>query len=240
MPIKLSLILTAYNEEAVASSTVNETLQALRSLGDEFELVLVDNGSRDQTGTIMEELSRQNKNIRVEHVKNNRGYGYGVVKGIRSSRGGIVAYAPIDGQMDPKVLLPMLNTLLSQRADFVIASRSSRQDSWLRRINSKLFNWIMRAAFKIPIKDINGEPKMMSRSVFEKTRPISDGSFLDAELVLRVKELGAKWHEYPMTSPKRQGGNSKVNLILSLKFLKNIILYFLLGRSFDQCGHPVE
>lgn len=226
--------MTAYNEEAVIRSTVKEVSQSLQTLGNDFEIILVNNGSQDQTGPITQDLARQNKNIRVVHVKENRGYGHGVRRGIEASRSRFIGYAPADGQMDPKVLLPMLDILASQKADFVIASRVTREDSWARRLNSKIFNWIMRLVFKIPIKDINGEPKMMTRKLFEGIRPTSDGSFLDAEIILRVAELQAKWQEFPMISPKRQAGASKVNLWLGFKFLKNIILYFWLGRSVDQ------
>ncbi|MDO8555499.1 MAG: glycosyltransferase family 2 protein [bacterium] len=220
--MKVSVIAPFYNEEEVAERVVLDILSALRTYG-EFEFICVEDASTDNTGEILKNLSINNKELRVIETGRSLGYGNAIRRGLEAASGEIVGYIDGDGQVAPEDMLRVLRLMNFTRA--AKAKRVERQDGWKRVINSKIFNSLMFLFFGFLSSDVNAKPKFLKKEDLQKMKLVSNGWFIDSELMLKAKKLGIKWEEIPIKFKKRKEGVSKVNLLSNAECLKNIFLW---------------
>src|SRR5262249_7680581 len=182
----LSLVLPAYNEEAVISRAVTEAVEALATLRLRFEVIVVNDGSTDRTGAISEELAGERPCVRVFHHERNRGYGAALRTGFEAAWFDHVAFTDADCQFDLRDLGRMLP--LAQRAEVVVGYRVRRQDSWRRRFYSWGYNRLVRSLLRTGVRDVDCALKVFRAEALAQLLPESRGFFVNTEMVTRARQ----------------------------------------------------
>lgn len=221
----LSLIMPAYNEVGSLRTTVLQLLEKLDQDGIAFELLLVDNGSEDGTGDVIEELRALDCRIRAVKVPVNRGFGWGVLSGLREASGNTFGYLASDGQVAPEDVVRVYREFISHSPDIAKVWREVRRDGRLRKLQSLGFNFLMRLCFGTRSWDINGSPKIMDRQTLKKLSPVSRDWFLDAEIMIKAHRLGLSVSEVPICFREREAGESNISMMAVIEFLKDILRY---------------
>lgn len=178
-----------YNEEANAEKVVRELRHELKREQIDYELVLVDNGSTDNTGLILAKLARSNPSCKVVKVPQNQGYGWGIINGLRWAGGDFLGFMGGDGQIDPADVTRVFKEMVAGEYQLCKVKRCRREDGLTRKIVTHIFNKLFVYTFKVNVGDINGSPKIMSRQCYEELNLSSKDWFLDAEVMLKANYL---------------------------------------------------
>ncbi len=218
----LGLSIPLYDEEADCERVVVAIDEALTAADIPHVLHLVDNGSTDDTPAIVNRLAANRPNCRALHLTPNAGYGGGILAGLRSLQTDIVGWTWGDGQVAPQVLVDCYQALTESPGGLAKAHRAVRRDGLQRLAVSRVYNGLMRVAFRSSVRDVNGCPKLFRREVFQQLEPKSQDWFLDPEVVLRVAELGLEWAEVTAVMEPRTGGASKVQGDTVREFLEHL------------------
>jgi glycosyltransferase involved in cell wall biosynthesis len=223
----LSLVMPCYNEEACLQLTATELAQAFAEESVQLQLVLVDNGSRDRTGQVIDHLSALGLPITKATVPVNLGYGYGVLQGLNHCTAPLVGYLCADGQVGPKDVLNLYRLALATDEPMLAkVRRRFRKDSWRRKLISIIYNAGMQCLFGwLGSIDLNGNPKILRRENLLSMGLQSRDWFLDPEIMIKSKRLRLKVVECDVEGQLRQGGKSNVRLSTCFEFLKNIVRY---------------
>jgi dolichol-phosphate mannosyltransferase len=210
--VALSFIVPCYNERDVIGHTIPPLWAALSSSIGDVELILVDNGSTDGTADVIAELCALDPRIRVARVPENRGYGLGVLTGYRAARGRCLGHLPADGPVTPEdVALLACRALAEGPNTIVSAVRRTRQDTLVRRVVSRSYNLFFRVLFGPLTDDVNGTPKFLFAKDVERMRLRSEDYFLEAEMMIKARQMGMRTLAIEVLSRPRAGGKSKVS-----------------------------
>jgi len=187
----LSVITPAYNEAAGLREVVEQTMRAARSAVRQWEILIVDDGSKEATPQIADEIAAAHPRVRVFHHKHNRGSGAAIWTGIQHARFELVMYVPADGQFPVEEIPRYVQA--AEQGDIVLGVRNRRPDhTFLRRLNSQLFVALANFLFHHRLRDINWV-NLWRRSLFETLPPIrSRGVFLMEEIVARAVARGCR------------------------------------------------
>ncbi len=220
----LSLVLMFYDEEENVVRVVGDLVSTLEGAGFDFNLILVDNGSRDRTSRLIGDLTGSDPRLKKVTVKENLGLGWGVISGLSAAEGVWVGYMAGDGQVDPADVVKLLN-LREERYDLIKVRRKQRQDGFVRAWISNVYVMLLCLAFGLPFYDINATPRIFRKKLLDRLQLKSRDWFLDAELMIKSRFLGLSVAEVPITFLKREGGSSSVTPRTIFEFLKNIARY---------------
>lgn len=223
MDTHCSIVIPFYNEEACVANVIEEVHLSLKHAGISFEIIAVENGSKDRTGEILKALENRFKELRVIYVPINLGFGYGVIKGLSASMGEIVGYMPGDGQIDPDVVPQILEKMKQRQADIGMGRRITREDGWIRWFVSRCYNLLGRFLFSLSTKDINGHPKLLTRRAYSIMQLQSHDGFLDPEIILKAQRLHIKVCEVNVGFRRRKTGRSSVKWTTCVEFMLNLI-----------------
>ena len=206
---ELSFFFPAHNEEANLEALVEEALQALPSLADKFEIIAVNDGSKDRTAVIADQLAVAHPDIfRVVHHPTNYGYGAALRSGFRASRYGLIAF--IDGDRQFKVAdIGRLTTRLNQpdAPDVVVGFRLKRADPAIRRWYARVYRLSNRIFFGVRVRDIDCACKLFKREALTSIRVASGGAFFTAELLIKLRFEGRKMAEVGIPHYARTAGS---------------------------------
>lgn len=214
-PVSLSLFFPCWNEQASIEPLTRKAVTVLEAIGADYEIIIVDDGSTDQTGQIADRLAAENERIRVIHHPTNRGYGAALQSGFRAASKDWVFYTDGDGQFDLNELPPLLE--LMDRYDIVSCYRLNRQEGWLRKFNAFCWTRLVGLLFNLPLKDIDCAFKLYKRSIFDDMELLSTGALIDTEILARAKRKGCRITQvgvrhYPRIAGRATGANPKVVL----------------------------
>ncbi len=231
-PPEISLVMPCYNEEACLRNTARGLLQAFANRRIALELVLVDNGSRDRTGEIIDELIAEGLPVVKVSIPVNRGYGHGILEGLKRCSAPFIGYLCADGQVSAEDTVRVYTLVKDTDGRILVkVRRRFRQDGWKRKITSVCYNGLMLLLFgRLEVIDINGSPKIFSRDAFCRMRLESNDWFLDPEIMIKAKHLGLTPLEMNVRGLHRQGGKSNVRYSTVLEFVKNILRYRFTGK----------
>jgi len=211
----LSVFFPCFNEQENVEKAVKAASDVLSPLKIDYEIIIVNDGSRDKTGQIADKLAAENKNVKVVHHQTNLGYGAALQSGFKAAAKEYVFYTDGDGQFDIKEL----PSLFKYTADYDIVSgyRIKRQDSLIRKINAFCWTTLVCILFKMRIKDIDSAFKLYRRSIFDDIKMKSTGALINTEIFARAKNKGYKItqvgvHHYPRTAGTQTG--AKLSVIL--------------------------
>jgi glycosyltransferase involved in cell wall biosynthesis len=209
-PSRLSLIIPAYNEEAGIRQAVLEADEALARLADEYEILVVDDGSCDATAAIVEDLTGTHTHLRLLRHATNRGYGSALRTGFAAARFEHVAFTDADCQFhldDLSRLLPLTRT-----HPIVAGYREQRQDSWRRCLLSRAYNLFVRVLLGTRVRDCDCALKVYRRDALAQLLPETNGFFVNTEMLTRARQLGFDVAEVGVRHRPRLRGRSTVSL----------------------------
>jgi glycosyltransferase involved in cell wall biosynthesis len=205
----LSLVLPAFNEDGNIARAVRDAAAAAAPLVGDYEVVVVDDGSRDRTAAVLEGLAAElgSRLVVVRHERN-RGYGAALRSGFAATRGELVFYTDSDNQFDLTELRGFLP--LMAECDAVLGYRVDRQDPWTRRAASGFFNRLSSIAFGMSVRDLNCSFKLFRGDLLRSLPLESDDFFIDTELVARMHRAGWRLVQRGVRHFPRTAGRSTV------------------------------
>lgn len=189
----ISAVLPAYNEEENIENAALKMLEALKMLPfEQHEVIIVNDGSRDRTGALSDELAAKYPAIRVIHHPTNYGYAKALRTGFTSAQTDLIFYTDSDNQFDVKELKNFIAPI--EDYDMVCGFRIYRYDPFTRLFLSWGFNLLVRIIFRIRVRDIDCAFKLFRRDIFDKINIESEKFFVDAEILAK-----ARYHKLSMT-----------------------------------------
>jgi len=207
----VSAFFPAHNEEHNVVSMAEQLLAVLPEVASRFELVIVDDGSRDRTGALADEFARTHPMVRVVHHRVRRGYGGAIKSGLAACRLDYVFYTDGDCQFDPVEIVRLISCL--DRADVVVGYRARRADGIVRWLNGVAWNALIRALFRLPVRDIDCAFKLFRASALAGLQPRAEGAMISTELLACIQERGHRIVEVPVSHyPRRYGSPSGANV----------------------------
>jgi dolichol-phosphate mannosyltransferase len=208
--LRLSLVIPAYNEAAVIEQAIAEAEVALRPIFADYEVLVVDDGSSDDTAAIVSRLLRFSPHTRLLRHPQNRGYGAALRTGFEAATFDLIAFTDADCQFD----LADLEKLARQTQEYPLVAgyRVDRKDVWRRRFFSWGYNVLARTLLGTRVRDCDCALKVFRRSALAQLLPESRGFFVNTEMLTRARQLGLPVTEMPVTHRPRLGGQSKVSL----------------------------
>jgi glycosyltransferase involved in cell wall biosynthesis len=213
--VALSLFFPMYNEQGNIEHAVASALAVLAGVTDRYEVIVVDDGSRDSTGALADRLAAANPHVRAVHHPENRGYGSAVRSGLAAARYPLVVLADGDNQFDLGELSVLLRGLGT--SDIVSGYRITPRDPALRRLYAFVYNRVARLLFRIRVRDVNCGFKVYRRALVEQLLPElrSTGALINIEILARARQRGAKVtevgvHHYARETGQPTGGNPAV------------------------------
>lgn len=213
LPGSLSLVLPAHNEEANIRYVVADALQTLPRFTNTFEIVVVNDGSRDKTGAIIEELAAGNQHVIPVHHQQNQGYGGALRSGFAVTTGDHVMFMDADRQFDIDDLA-LLSPFVA-RYDVVAGIRRERNDPLIRRLNAEVFNVVVRILFGVHLRDIDCAFKIFRGDLLRSLTLNAPGALINTEMQAKLRRKGATVqqvavHHYPRVAGTATGGNWRV------------------------------
>lgn len=199
-----SLCMPAYNEELNIEDTLDAAIAILPHFVAEFEVVVVDDGSKDRTAEIVTEYSKRHPNVRLLRHEKNKGYGAAVTTALRGARGELIAFTDSDGQFSILDLPQLLAELPGN--DFVIGFRHRRADSRVRLINAWCWGRLIRMMLGVKVKDLDCAFKVFRREVLQQVSLTTTGATINAEMMAQCFRRGFKFAEVPVTHWPRTAG----------------------------------
>ncbi len=201
----ISAVLPAYNEEALIGQTAKAVADVLAEVADDYEVIVVNDGSRDRTRAVVEELAAANPRVRCVTHEVNRGYGEALKTGFSSATKDAIFLTDGDKQFDVKELAGFVPEL--QRADLVIGYRNPRQDSVVRLVYAWGWKLVVTALFGYVARDIDCAFKLFSRNVWRRVNIHSGGATFSAEFLAKARRCGYRVTELPVTHFPRTAGS---------------------------------
>jgi len=223
--MKLSVIIPSYNEARSIASVVRNLNKVIKKVENSFEIIVVDNGSTDETALVLDSLKKEIPSLATIRVFPNQGYGNGILTGLAATSGEVLGWIHADNQAKAEDVIDIYKKLLDENLDFCKATRVIRNENLYRIVQSKAYNTFFRLLFSAQCGDINGSPKLFRRSLYEAMQPSSKDWFIDPEIMIKAIRLKAKIGEVEIHWKQRLGGRSKVGLDTTLEFIKNIVAY---------------
>jgi glycosyltransferase involved in cell wall biosynthesis len=232
----LSVFFPAFNEQDIIAKTVENATRAVSSFVDDYEVIVVDDGSSDRTAAVVEDLARRDPHVRLVRHEVNRGYGAALRTGFASAQKDLVFFSDADGQFDLQELSGLFSML--KRAPIVLGYRIRRSDPMYRLFIAKVYNIVVRLVFGLRVRDIDCAFKLFRRDVLQGVELESDGAFISSELLIKMKrrdiamvERGV--HHYPRTTGISKGATPKV----ILRTIRDVIR-LRLGRPLNPTPPP--
>jgi len=224
MMSSLSIVLPAYNEEANVERAIEQVSAVAQQLGMDYEIILVNDGSKDRTGEIGHALEQRVPNFRlVEHYPN-RGYGGALKAGFAAATKELVAFVPADNQFDFREVNRLLEGLAG--ADIVSGYRAERQDHFVRKLNALGWNTMVQVLFGSLCHDIDCGFKVFRREILERVSLVSNGAMVDTELLAGAKARGYRIAEVPVTHlPRTAGAATGANVKVIARAFRDLVRF---------------
>jgi glycosyltransferase involved in cell wall biosynthesis len=207
----ISVTIPAYNEEENIENAIREADDFLKTTGRDYEILIINDGSADKTGEIVERIMEENSHVRIFHHKQNRGFGGAQKSCYDHATKDLIFLAPADGQVKMKDIQKYLDKI--EDADVVVGYRLNRPEAFRRRLTSGTFHWVLRVLLGLNYKELT-TCVLYRKKVLDAVHLVSESAFLEAEVIYKaqnrnfiIKEVGVQHYE-------RQAGESKGGYVL--------------------------
>jgi len=208
-PTSITAFFPAYNDGGTIASMVIAALRTLAEVTDDYEVVVVNDGSRDYTGEVLEELARVYPHqVRVVQHAGNRGYGGALRSGFANARKEWVFYTDGDAQYDPHELRDLV-AALREDVDVVNGYKIARNDPLHRILIGRVYHHVVRLAFGFKLRDVDCDFRLIRRSVFDQINLESDSGTICLEMVKKFQDAGLRFVEVPVHHYHRAYGKSQ-------------------------------
>ena len=225
------MVVPCYNEAGNIEKVVGIILSELEQLTADFEIIIINDGSADNTGELADKLVLGDNRVRVIHHEENRGYGGSIKSGYYAATKELVCLFPGDGQFDIRELGKLLP--LMDRVDIAATYRIDRRDPFHRKVNQFLYNTAIAVLFGVRLRDIDCGFKLMKSKIFRIVKLDSVGALIDAEFYFKSRRKGFTYeqigvHHYPRTA----GASTGAKLYVIFHAAYEIVRYWLEIRHY--------
>jgi glycosyltransferase involved in cell wall biosynthesis len=203
----ISAVIPAFNEEAAIRTTVEGVARALREVGADFEVVVVDDGSRDRTASVVLGLRETLPMVRLVQHETNRGYGAALGTGFAAAEKELLFLTDGDTQFDPREIAKLLPRL--EHADLAIGYRKPRRDPWQRRFFGWGWNTLINLLFGYTARDVDCAFKLFPRALLRELNVTSEAHTFSPELIVKARRAGYRIAEVRVTHLPRRVGEAK-------------------------------
>lgn len=223
----ISFIMPCYNEEDSVGYTITRLLSAFQRAGYQVELIAVDNGSRDRTGAIIQELAEVWPTIVPHRVERNLGYGDGILNGIPLCTAPWVGIVAADGQVDAEDIVRLYEAVASHTGRVLgKVRRRFRMDGLRRKFISTFYNLFVRVLWpQLETLDVNGTPKILPRDVLLTMQLTSQQWCLDPEIMIKAYYMRVPILEFNAFARMRGGGVSHVRMTTCWEFFETLLRF---------------
>jgi glycosyltransferase involved in cell wall biosynthesis len=204
----LSVFFPAYNDSGTIASLVISALQTARRLTDDFEVIIVNDGSADGTADIADELARTYPKVRVIHHEKNRGYGGALRSGFASATQDLVFYTDGDAQYDPAEMSALWEAF-NDRVDLVNGYKISRSDPLHRIVIGRIYHHTVKTLFGLQVRDVDCDFRLMRRSIFDRVSLEKNSGVICLEMMKKIQDAGFRIAEVPVHHYHRAHGRSQ-------------------------------
>lgn len=233
----ISAVFPAYNDGGSIASMVSTASIALRQVSNEYEIVVVNDGSSDYTATVLEELKGKYPELRVIHHPMNKGYGAALRTGFKTATKEWIFYTDGDSQYNP-LELTLLVDALHNGADAVNGYKLSRNDSLLRIIVGRAYHNLVKIFFGIRIRDVDCDFRLIPRRILEEIELESVSGAVCLEMVKKIEDAGYVFAEVPVNHYSRKYGTSQFfvpwRIIRSLRQLAGLYWKLVVQKKHKQ------
>ena len=235
---QLSLVFPAFNEAENLPTLLESATKIGDQLGVVFEIVIVDDGSQDESAAVLERWMDRDPRIRGVHHGTNLGYGAALRAGLREARGDLVFFSDADLQFDLREIADLL--VHAHDVEIVAGYRAPRRDPWLRRVIARVWGDLVRALFDLPVRDIDCAFKIFRREVLDAIPIESIGAFVNTEILVRARAAGFRIRQIPVTHlPRQSGRQTGAHPRVIFRALAELVqLYGSLGKATRSPHRP--
>jgi len=236
----ISVVFPAYNEEENLEKAILQAEQCLQCLTPDWEIIVVNDGSRDRTGEIADAVAlRDPRVIAVHHREGNRGYGAALRSGIQKASKDLLFFSDSDLQFH-LAELPLL-LLWVEQYDAVIGYRGKRSDPLHRKFNAFGWNLLVRAVLGLRVRDIDCAFKLFRTSLFQVIQIDAVGAMVNTDILVQATRMGFKIKEVPVTHFARMNGQSTgADLRVIAKAFKELMRLYLKLRTVSPIVAPYD
>jgi glycosyltransferase involved in cell wall biosynthesis len=220
----VSAILPAHNEEAAIASTVQSVLCTLASWLADFEVIVVNDGSSDRTGAILDEMAVAHPCLHIIHHTANQGYGAALVSGFEACCKDLVFFMDADGQFDIRDLEHFFPLL--ENYDAILGYRIKRQDTWMRKANAVGWKLLVRLVFGIRVRDVDCAFKLYNGKFFREHHLETRGAMINTEILYKFTRAGYTYTQRGVHHlPRKAGKATGAKLVVILRAFRELFAF---------------
>jgi len=227
---ELSVVILGYREQDRLPGFVATVKREVHELGIPFEIILIANywpQIVDKTPQVAMQLAEKDPRITVVSKPKKGRMGWDMRSGLKAARGRLITIIDGDGQFQPSDIAKLYHELNDRHLDLCQTYRVQRADGWVRRILSKVYNFVFGLLFPgTGLSDVNAKPKLMTRALYESLQLTSDDWFIDAEIVIQARRRHCPMGQIPSIFGKKEG-KSYINASSLFEFAKNLMAFRL-------------
>ena len=216
----ISAFFPAYNDVGSIGKIVHTMAWMLPKLTDDYEVIIVNDGSTDGTGGLLDLLAQEYAFLKIIHHGVNRGYGAALITGFANCSKELIFYTDGDGQYDVEEL-PRLLDAFNDEVDIVNGFKISRSDPRHRVIIGRIYQHLMRATFQLNVRDVDCDFRLFRRRVFERVELTCDSGVICVEMMKKFQANGCRMAEVPVHHYHRSSGRSQ---FFSFKHLRRVFI----------------
>jgi len=238
----VSVFFPAFNDGGTIPSMVISALRTLPSVTDDYEVIVVNDGSTDYTGEMLQELARIYPQVRIITHPQNRGYGAALRSGFTGARKDWIFYTDGDAQYDPREITRLVEAV-KEDTDIVNGFKIVRHDPLHRVIIGRIYHHLVRMLFGFRLRDVDCDFRLIRRKVFEEVRLQSTSGTICLEMVKKFQDVGCRFEEVPVHHFHRAYGKSQ--FFNFARLIRTAIQLFTLWRELrleksysPSCGGP--
>lgn len=235
----LSIFFPCYNDEKSIGKLVEDALTIAPTLTKDYEVIVVDDGSKDKSRKILQKLIKKHRRFKAIFHEKNQGYGGALKTGFKNATKDLVFYTDGDGQYSVTEL-PLLFNLMTEDVNFINGIKMSRQDAAYRIVIGNLYSFVARWTFWLPTYDVDCDFRLIRKEILNRINLKSNSGSVCVELVKKSQKKGAKFRQVSVHHYERRFGHSqffRVSRLLST--FKELSTLWIELMIIDEISHLI-
>ncbi len=223
---ELSVFFPTYNEEKNIEKVVLDAKVVLERIAEKWEIIVVEDGSKDKTPQVADKIAKKYKRIKVAHHKPNRGYGGALKTGFSSAKYEWVAFTDSDGQFDFSEITNFIKKQKETNADLICGIRTNRADPFIRKLYTFIWSKLLpRILFGLKVSDYSCGYKLIRKKIYKSVQPLmGEEKVTQIEMLTKAQRKGYKFAEVNVSHyPRKFGHQTGADVDVIMKSIQNLL-----------------